>query len=578
MYNLYTYEKQLNQIEKEKKEIIKERNLKKKRKKELDKLTQNYNDRMNEFIFSMCENPILLEREDNPNNNNKKIIKTKDHFFFGYFKTDKERLESMEEEKKLLEKYDEKRRKDEKKRNILKIKSHKDYIIIQPKMRFNSRTKLENIIEIIKKKEESANIDIYNNSLMEQIKRLKYNDITKMKEYYNLFDKEKLNTKYIKQAIKKMDEMEQNNNINEYTFKNYIDWKYQGKINYNDDDKDSNNNKNLPQKNLQYNNISEIIEVIGNNKNKQKEKKNEFECLVKNDFKTHFKGASQYISLKNLDDFKTNKVNRFTNHKYNFEDIRKNKRAMSAMKLTNKSIKNFLKDKNNNKTNNENIEHINKIENKRKIKNRPASVKVNKNNEKKYILKNAYSLKDLSEVYKKKKVTMDELINKELNKSIVNKYINKYDLINEFNKSGNINPDTFALQNNFHFLEEKDEKLKEKLAYLKEEIARENKLKDKDKYKQFVRRFARSSSGFMQKDIIDKIDEYKGDTKKEYIVIDNKVFQKKDVKDISDFIFQKCNFYKRKSIHNETSLVKNSGKLMFTSGLTLNDFSSKYNL
>jgi hypothetical protein len=376
-----------------------------------------------------------------------------------------------------------------------------------------------------------------------------------------------------------MDEMEQNNNINEYTFKNYIDWKYQGKINYNDDDKENNNNdKNLSQKNLQYNNIPEIIEVFDNNKNKKREKKNEFECLVKNDFKTHFKGASQYISLKNLDDFKTNKVNRFSKFKYNFEDIRKNKRAMSAMKLTNKSIRNFLIDKNNNKTNNENIEHINKIENKRKTKNRPVSVMVKKNNEKKYTLKNAYSLKDLSEVYKKKKVTMDELINKEINKSLVKKYINKYDLINEFNKSGNINPDTFALQNNFHFLEEKEERLKEKLAYLKEEIDKENKLRDKDKYKQFVRRFARSSSGFMQKDIIDKIDEYKEDTKKEYIVIDNKVFQKKDVKDISDFIFQKCNFYKRKSIHNENSLVKNSGKLMFTSGLTINDFSSKYNL
>ena len=175
---------------------------------------------------------------------------------------------------------------------------------------------------------------------------------------------------------------------------------------------------------------------------------------------------------------------------------------------------------------------------------------------------------------------MDELINKEINKSLVNKYINKYDLINEFNKSGNINPNTFALQNNFQFLEEKDERLKEKLAYLKEEITREDKLrdKDKDKYKQFVRRFARSSSGFMQKDIIDKIDEYKEDTKKEYIVVDNKIFPKKDVKDISDFIFHKCKFYKRKSIHNENSLVKNSGKLMFTSGLTLNDFSSKYNL
>jgi len=577
MYNLYTYEKQLNQIEKEKKELIKQRNLKKKRKKELIKLTQNYNNRMNDFIFSMCENPILLEREENPNNNNKKIIKTRDQFFFGYFKTDKQRLESIEEEKKLLDKYDEKRRKDEKKRNILKIQNHKDYIIIQPKMRFNSRTKLENIIEIIKKKEESANIDIYNDSLMEQIKRLKYNDVTKMKEYYNLFDKDKLNNKDIKQAIKKMDEMEQNNDINEYTFKNYIDWKYQGKINYNDDDKDSKNNKSLSQKNLQYNNISEVIEIIDNNKTKKKEKKNEYECLVKNDFKTHFKGASQYISLKNLDDFKTNKVNRFTNRKYNFEDIRKNKRSMSAMKLTNKSINNFLIDKNNNKKNTENIEHINKIENKIKTKNRPASVMVKKSHEKKYILKNAYSLKDLGEVYKKKKVTMDELINKEINKSIVNKYINKYDLINEFNKSGNINPDTFVLQTNYHFLEEKDGELKEKLAYLKEEIARENKMRDKDRYKQFVRRFARSSSGFMQKDIIDKIDEYKGDTKKEYIVVDNKIFQKKDVKDISDFIFQKCKFYKRKSIHNENSLVKNNGKLMFTSGLTVNDFSSKYN-
>ena len=483
----------------------------------------------------------------------------------------------MEEEKKLLEKYDEKRRKDEKKRNILKIKTHKNNIIIQPKMRFNSRTKLENIIEIIKKKEESANIDVYNNSLMEQIKRLKYNDVTKMKEYHNLFNKDKLKNKDIKQAIKKMDEMEQNN-INEYTFKNYIDWKYKGKIDYEDDDKQSKINKSLSQKNLQYNNIIEIIELIGNNKSKKKEKKNEFECLVKNDFKTHFKGASQYISLKNLEDFKTNKVNRFTNLKYNFQDIRKSKRAMSAMKLTNKSIKNFLIDKNNSKKSNENIEDINKIEKKGKTKNRPASVIVKKNNEKKYILKNAYSLKDLGEIYKKKKITMDELINKEINKSIVNKYINKYDLINEYNKSGNINPDTFALQNNYHFLEEKDGRLKEKLAYLKKEIAREDRLRDKDKYKTFVRRFARSSSGFMQKDIIDKLDEYKEDTKKEYIVVDNKVFPKKDVKEISDVIFQKCKFYKRKSIHNESSLVKDSGKLMFTSGLTVHDFSSKYNL
>ena len=56
-----------------------------------------------------------------------------------------------------------------------------------------------------------------------------------------------------------------------------------------------------------------------------------------------------------------------------------------------------------------------------------------------------------------------------------------------------------------------------------------------------------------------------------------KVFQKKDMKTITDIIFQKCNYYNKKSQFNNKNLVKNNGKLMFTSGLTINDFSSKYN-
>ncbi len=240
MYNLYTYEKQLLKNEKEKKDLMKEKHLKKKRKKEIIKLTRNYNNRMNDFILTMCQNPILLYNQKNPYNNYTDIVnKKRSHFSFGDFKTDKQRIQSLEKENKLLKQYDEKRRSEETKRNITKIKNHRNFMIIQPKMRFNSRTKLENIIEIIKKKEENANIDIYNSYLMEELKKLKYNNIKKIKEYNTLIDKDKLNNKDIKQIIKILNENEQYENNNEYTLKNYIDWKYLGIVSNN------NNRKNL---------------------------------------------------------------------------------------------------------------------------------------------------------------------------------------------------------------------------------------------------------------------------------------------------------------------------------------------
>ena len=198
MYNLYSYEKKILKDEKEKEEKIKVKKIKKKRKKELIKLAKNYDNRMNDFILTMCQNPIILYKKDNPYNKNKQYI-NKNYFVFGDFKTDKERLESLEEEKKILKSFQKKREDDEKIRNITKIKNHRNLMIIQPKMRFNSRTKLENIIEIIKKKEANSNIDIYNNSLTEEIKKLKYNNVKKIKEYYNLIDKDKLNNREMKQ-------------------------------------------------------------------------------------------------------------------------------------------------------------------------------------------------------------------------------------------------------------------------------------------------------------------------------------------------------------------------------------------
>ena len=564
MYNLYVYEKQLLKDEKEKNELVKKKTLKEKRKKELIKLKKKYDNRMNDFILTMCQNPIILSKHNSPFNKNKDIIKFKNnHFTFGYFKTDKERVESIEEEKKILKKYEEKREKDEKKRNISKIKNHRSLMIIQPKMRFNSRTKLENIIEIIKKKEENSNIDIYNNSIMEQMKKLKYNDVKKIKEYNNLIDKEQLNKEDLKEIIKFLNYKEQCENNNEYTLKNYINWKYLGIL-----DNDEKINKDKSQPILNYNNINEILINIGNKKKNKEEKKNEFECLIKDDFKTHFKGASQYIELKDI----KNIENEIQNDKKN--NFMK-KRAISAFILTNnKSMNKHFLSENQNKNNN--FEHINKNDYKHKVKKRPVSVINNKykDNDFQFLKnKNNYSIKDLSEEFKMKKILMKNMMNKEINNSIMKHYINKYTLISGLNKPGVYNP---VLKKNYYF-EEKSEELKEKLGMLQEEITKQKRIRNKDRYKLFVKRFAISTFGFRKKEILKKLDDFK-DKKCDFVVIDGKVYQKKDMKNITDIIFQKCNYYNKKSEHNDSSLVKNNGKLMFTSGLTVSDFSSKYHL
>ena len=576
MYNLYIYEKQILKDEKEKNELIKKKKLKKKRKKELVKLTKNYDNRMNDFILTMCQNPIYLYKEENPYNKNKKYIK-KNYFEFGTFKTDKERLECLEKEKEILKKYEKKREHDQKKRNISTIKNHRNLTLIQPKMRFNSRTKLENIIEIIKQKGKNTNIDIYNNVLMEQMKKLKYNDVKKIKEYNILIEKKILDKKELKETIKMLNEKEQNEINNEYSLKNYIDWKYLGTISY-----PNKLHKSRSQKNMNINKLEDVIEIIGNKSNIDDETINEFECLVKDDFKTHFKGASQYIFLKDLkepkDKVRNNAFSLITNDLINPANNFYKKRAISALKLTtnNKTIETLL---NNKKGNKNNGEQITKIYHKPKMKKRPASVIVNKfndnNNEYKYF-KNDYSIKDLSEEFKLKKIKMKDMMNKEINNSIIKQYSNKYSFLSDINNTGLINPKTLVFQNNSKKGNEKE--LKQKLTYLQEEIARQKRLRNKDKYEQFVKRFARSTYGFRKKEILNKLGDFQEDKKSDYVIIDGKVFQKNDIKNITDLIFTKCNYYNQKSDSNNGVLIKNNGKLMFTSGLNIGDFSSKYNL
>lgn len=64
----------------------------------------------------------------------------------------------------------------------------------------------------------------------------------------------------------------------------------------------------------------------------------------------------------------------------------------------------------------------------------------------------------------------------------------------------------------------------------------------------------------------------------ERITIDNETYLKSQVDLISKKILKKCNFTNTKSDFNNKSLKAGTGKLMITSGLTVNDFTKKFNI
>ena len=535
MYNLYIYEKQLLQNEKEKNDLIKKKNLEMKRKKELKKLKRNYDNRMNDFILTMCQNPIILNKQQNPYD--KDIDLRKKHFSFGYFKTDKERIKSLEQENKILKKYDEKRTNEEKKRNIIKIKNHRNLMIIQPKMRFNSRTKLEKIIEKIQK-DDITNVDIFKSSLLEHIKKLKFNGVRKIKEFYYLIDKEDLKDDDIKKFIDKINDIEQCDANNQYNLKNYIEWKYHQNI--------TNNNNSVKKEKRKKSTNDSILQNMGNEDNKIKSK-NEYEILVKDDFKTHFKGASQYIEFIDTKNKNDNQLRKYALSK---------KRVVSSLRLRSTNMKNFNSFK---------PQESKKYKSSRNIKytkmeelKRPTSVinfDFDKNNNKLLLnktYKKEYSLKDLSEDLKKMKLNMIDSMNKEISKSIAKDFMQRYNSVNLFDSSYNLYiPKNIIIQNFHNFSEvKKDDNLNNKLKILSDEMSKERRKINNEKYKQFVKRFTRSIFGFRKKEIQEKVDKIKSENQNDYVILDGKFYQKKNIRKIANLIFRKCNYYNSKKESN----------------------------
>lgn len=525
MYNLYTHEKKT--LEKNIKQFQTSLNeeTKKKRQEKIKNLSIRYNNRMENFIYTMCENPIILQKSTKEKGDSNTLR----NFKLREFITDKQRVKKMELYKNKLKAYDLKRKNIDKKRNINKIKNHTNYILIQPKMRFNNRTKLEKIINKIKK-DDIINIEQFGSPLLEHIKKLKFNDVKKVKEFYYLLDKNDLEDVDIQKLIQNINDAEESEKTNRYTLKDYLEWKYHHNILCYKNKKSRDNSLNGSKNSL--------IQNFGKKPNKTKTK-NDYEILRKDDFKTHFKGTSQFIEFLDLNDKNEKTKNKISK-----------KREVSALIFRTKNINDFknldrIKSPRNDKNKkNKKMKRVYSVCNFDYYNDKKENLLLNKTD------KNNFILKELNEEFRKKKLTMMESMSNEikLTKSITNEFMQKYNSSNLFTNSSTVNIPKNSVMKNFNdFLNQKNDKgLKEKFANLSAEIEKENRRINNERYKKFVKRFSRSIFGFKSKEMREKVKEMQVENKRDYVVIDDNVYPKTNIKKIANEIFLKCNYYNKK--------------------------------
>ena len=216
-----------------------------------------------------------------------------------------------------------------------------------------------------------------------------------------------------------------------------------------------------------------------------------FERLFNDNRKIYFKGASQFVSLKLVKPKKKhNSIDEIQENDITIIYTDKNIYFKKGNNLINKNINKKL----------EKQKSIPEINHKKKPKINMNIFTPTNQNEKAHerYLNNYIDLdipqksnkmssplidenyeenpKGLCEESKIKKLKMNSLMNKEINKSIVNNYMDKYDIINQFNKNNTINTNSLYFQGyNSHIIEKPDENLNEKLKYLIKEIQKRNK-------------------------------------------------------------------------------------------------------
>lgn len=586
MYNLYIHQKKLLDLEKssnEKKSLSKNET---KRKKKINSLTRNYNERMKNFVMNLCKDPIILGQNDieihqaKSEKNNEKLEK-RNHFIFGNYMTDKEKVEILNQEREVLNKIEEMNKNYQKKRDIINARKNNCDILIQPRMKFGPRQEIENLIDNINKNGVN-HIFVsrkYNKIVSEYLKKLKDNNVKYVKGYDILKNSYGDNYNDIKNLLSKDENKE-----NEYLYKNVIS----SKLSNNNNIKEYKNKKikimeyKDSTKNKFYMPITKKISSLQNNF-----KSNELKKMFNDNRKMYFNGASQFINLKLVKPKKKNHLSEdeisviYTDKniyfkKINENSINKNNNEHGNRLSRQQSMPNILND--NSKINNKIFTPINQNQNSHESYINKYLNNLPKNSNKNQLLEenlfsneNYDNVQGLCEESKIKRIKMNSLINKEINKSIIKNYIDKYDIINEFNKNNVINTNNLFFQSGNHIIEKVDDNLGGKLKYLIKVIQRRNQELMKENNSNV---HVNSGSHFK---ILNKNEKKKKRkfANNDYMLIDGQFIAKNDIKTLSDVMFTKCNFYRMKKSHSQRNFFKNEEKFEKKQGLNVNNFYSK---
>jgi len=517
MYNLYTYEKNNSLKAKEKIEEQKTKKIKFKRKLKIAKLSSNYDKRMNNFILNLCYHPIFIKDYTckNKNLNSQKKYK---NFSFGGFMTDKNRINLLNKEKELNKKCEENIIEEKNKKINEENKFQANKILIQPRMRFKPRNELERIIEVMDLLGKSKG-DKKVKKILEQLKQIDIDRLKRVQGYGKLKQIYKHKAKVSNENKNNSKNNSENNSMNEENKDSDLDYTLETNLhrklrNINIQLKKQ---KKIRRERLKDNKTGEALE--GKFFNLRTRNKELLE-LFKDDEKMYFKGASQYSM----------------NFKNNNKTYKNNKtRIISAMPLFN-SV-NIIDNNKMKKISKSRISKMKLIKNnKRPLSMNNMNFGIVNNSENQNSLSNLYnddSVNKLGLKFQMKKRNMNNIINREINKSLLTQffsYLNKKEYNEYFSEP-------FFLEKNSVLLHKKaktlDSNIENKLEYLRNII---NPVKNKNI------NLIRQKSEVLDENIVKKKKDYND------IIIDGKIFKSDDIRNIADAIFTKCGYYKRKIV------------------------------
>ena len=504
----------------------------------MKKLVDNYEKRIKNFIIKLASNPIIVKKPKNKQltsreeyyaKNSNKILDKKG-FSFKYYKTEKERIDEYIKEKNIIDHY-------LSKNSEKKIRKSPEIKLIQPSMRFKARTDLERVYDVLKTRE------FINNDkkiVQKQLDNLGF--VSKNIEEYD--------------SDKDVDDEDNKNNLNNI-----------------DNEKDKNLNSEEKKRKLLHNKIIQdrknmierrkIFLTLGNN---SKNKKNDYKINNNNAGNNHIHHLREdlhqklhFKALENLTMFKTSTMNHNLFRVWSKEDIKMQRNITYNKNIYYASLSNgFNKPQNN--QNNRAINSYNYRNDKNVLnnKNQKHDIIIINNNTDKNIKnlfnnKNEINKKNVSNILNKKYIHNQKRYNIFTNQKILSdldltkEIVHSNPLLFNYNFNGGKN-----MNNNKHSISTNN-----KLNNLKEIAFKSNSHDDSEIY-----------------DIM-KNDQFDDLKKEENVIIDGKQFRKSETYKIADKILKKCNWNKKKVKYNGNF---GKGKLMFTNGLTVQEFEEKYRI